>query len=1046
MIHFSVCPHDLSKGIMGWKAFAEKLEKNLKDDVDFSIPLRFRDEAKRIEKGDIDLYYTGPIFLKKFLEMGYKPVAKFKGQRDRFFLITKGNIPEGEILVALPFLRPAGYALLGLDIENVKLIFTKDFYDAFLLLKEGRVHASIMYNETWEEIDEEEKKDFKVVENYIFESCHMFVVRPQLYEKLKSALLSFENIEEIQEESIRSSLRLFDEFDRFIKLWSYLNIAKTIDKNPQIGILIFKDKIVQVNEGFLKLTGYKLEKLIGAESAKIVNEIIPHPYNMMLDKATLSSDKSTPLLEFPILKGDGTTLWTLGLIENILYHGEYHKIALLVDITKRKRLERLYSLLRSVNKIITESLLEEELFDRICKALVKDMGLRFVWVGVPDCESESIRPLVHYGYEQGYLSEIKISTRGDLPEGRGPTGIAYRENKIVINPDTRISEMTASWKEKMLNRKFLSSAAIPIKKNDKVTHVLNLYAPEPLFFEMETESVLEEIKSDIEFALSRMEDLRQSFLTVKALESSSWVMITDEKGKIIYVNDAVSKISGYDKEELLGKNPNIFKSGFHSKEFYKDLWETILSGKTFHSRFINKGKDRNVFHIEQTIYPLKLPDGTLRFISVGLDVTREAILSSEVERLSLYDPVTGLFNNKTFYNKCKELLEKDGLYFLLLIDIYNFLYINRAYGMDFGDMVLKEVGKRLTESVGNKGIVSRISSDTFGIFFGPARKEEEAIILAERIDRAFSEAINIENNRIPLSINIGVSIYPRDGSDAIELLEKANIALLEAKKRGEGEIKFFEQGMEEKSERYLSASRLVERAISEGLFTFYYQPYYRARNLKLAGFEALVRIKDKDGTIYSPAHFIDYLENSRFLREFEIWAVTEAARRAEEWGKPISVNISAKTLENDELWEKLLNTCYKAPINIELTERAIVENPGKILNVHKKLKRCRNIKLALDDFGTGYSSLTELANLPIDLLKIDISFIRGLAKDEKKRIIVKNVINLSKDLGIKTIAEGVETKEELELLQKMGCTYLQGFLLSKPLPEEEVEKMLSEGS
>lgn len=1049
MIHFSVCPHDLSIGINRWKDFAKILEKNLGEEVTFSTPLSFREEIKRIERGDIDVYYTGPKFLKKFLEMGYKPVAKFKGQRDRFFLIAKGDIPEGEILVALPFLRPAGYALLGLDIENVRLIFTRDFYDAYLLLKEGKVHASIMYNETWEEIEEEERKNFKVIENYIFESSHMFVARPHLYERVKSALLALEGLEEVQEE-VYNSIRFIEEFDRFIKFWSYLNIAKTLNKTPHIGILIYKDRVVYVNEGLLKITGYSREELIGAETIGIANELIPQHYREILGKAierSISNPQEPSFYsELPLIKKDGTTLWVLAFADTILYQGEYHRTVLLIDITKRKRLEKLYSLLKSVNRIITGATLEEELFEKICRALTMEMGIRFVWVGVPDPESGSIKPLVYHGHEHGYLSELKISTRGDIPEGKGPTGVAYRENRIMINPDTRVAEITSPWREKMLHRGYLSSVAIPIKKGDKVAYILNLYASEPLFFEEETTSILEEIRSDIEFALNRMEELKQSMLALRALESSSWVMITDEEGRILYVNDSVSKISGYSKEELIGKKPNIFKSGYHSPSFYKELWENILSGKTFHSRFINKGKDRNIFHIEQTIYPLKLPDGTLRFISVGLDVTREAILSSELERLSLYDPVTGLFNNKTFYSKCKELLERDGLYFMILIDIYNFYLINKTYGIDFGDIVLREVGKKLIENMGNKGIVSRISSDTFGILFGPAKEEKEAIILVERLNRAFTGALSVDGNRIPISINIGVSIYPRDGSDVLELLEKANIALLEAKRRGEGEIRFFEQGMEERSERYLSASKLVERAINEKLFTFYYQPYYRAKNLKLAGFEALVRIKDKDGTIYSPAHFIDYLESSRFLREFELWAVTEAARKAEKWGKPISVNISAKTLETEELWEDLLKTCSKAPINIEITERALVESPGKLLNVHEKLKRCKNIKLALDDFGTGYSSLTELTNLPIDLLKIDISFIRGLARDEKRRIIVKNVINLSKDLGIKTIAEGVETKEELEILQKMGCTYLQGFLLSKPLPEEEVEKMLSEGS
>ncbi|MCS7232806.1 MAG: EAL domain-containing protein [Synergistetes bacterium] len=1046
MIRLSVCPHDISKGIEKWKRFAKELEEKVKQPVNLEITQSFKEWDRYLEKGEHDLYYTGPRYIKSFLSQGYIPVAKFKGQRDSFFLIMKEDPPQGEILVALPFLRPAGYVLLSLDIENIKLIFTNNFYDAFLLLKNGKVHASVMYDETWKEIEEEEKRDFKIIKSYIFESCHMFVVRPQLYESIKEALLSFEDIEELQEKDISSSLKLFDEFDKFIKLWSYSNIAKTLDKTSQIGILIYKDKIVYASEGALKLTGYKKEEILGAETTKVAEKLIAPEYGEIIrtsiERAMSGNKKGSIVpLEIPLLKGDGTTLWTLTFIEDILYHGDYYKIALLIDITKRKRLENLYTLLKSINKIITESILEEELFERVCRTLVYDMGLRFVWIGVHDAESEIINPIYHYGYEDGYLQELKISIR---EEDEGVTCIAYKENRIVINPDTRKAYITTQWKESMLKRGYLSSVAIPIKKDNKVSYILNLYASEPLFFEEENKAVLEEIKSDIEFALKRMEELRQSLLAIKTLENASWVMITDKEGKIIYVNDAVSKISGYSKEELLGEKPNIFKSGYHSKEFYQELWEKILSGKTFHSTFINRKKGKEIFHLEQTIYPLKLPDGTLRFISVGLDVTREVMLSSDLERLTLYDPVTGLFNNKTFLIRGKELLRNSDIYFLAIIDLYNFSSINRIYGIESGDVLLKKVGERLKEEIKNRGIISRISADSFGIICGPLKEEKEAIITIEKINETFSKPFDMEGKEVFLSTNIGTVLYPRDGRTIEELIEKASLALLEAKKAGEGEIRFFEPSLEDKVKEYLSASRLVEKAINKGLFIFHYQPYYRARDLSLSGFEALVRIKDEKGTIYSPRMFIDYLENSRFLRPFEDWAITEAMKRTQKWNLPISVNISAKTLDDWEFWERLLKVCNISPINIEITERAFVENYATLSTIHKRLRECENIKLVLDDFGTGYSSLAQLTSLPIDILKVDISLVSGLTENLRKRIIIKNVINLSKDLGVETVAEGVETQKELEILQEMGCTYVQGFLLSKPLTEEEVEKLLLE--
>lgn len=223
------------------------------------------------------------------------------------------------------------------------------------------------------------------------------------------------------------------------------------------------------------------------------------------------------------------------------------------------------------------------------------------------------------------------------------------------------------------------------------------------------------------------------------------------------------------------------------------------------------------------------------------------------------------------------------------------------------------------------------------------------------------------------------------------------------------------------------------------IFTFYYQPYFRAKDLSLTGFEALVRIVDKDGKVYTPGAFIDYLENSEYLLDFEQWVLNKVKEVAERWKIRIVFNLSAKTLSDLELIESI---SLPSNVVLEITERLFASVREKDLNHLRRLKNLYRFMVAIDDFGTGYSSLSYLANLPIDVVKIDMSFVKLIVNDYKVRAIVETVISMCKKLGLETIGEGVEREEELKLLQEMGCTYVQGYLLGKPMPEEEAYKLL----
>lgn len=1044
MITFSVCPHDTAKGVEKWKKMAEELSRILGEEVDFTLLGGFDEEYRRLESGVFfDLYYAGPLISPRLYAKGYVPVAKLKGQKDELFLIKRGNIPEdGPILVATPFLRPTAFLLmLLLDIERVQIILVENFYRVYELLKEEKAHVGLMYRETWDGL--EDTSGFEIVEGKIFESSHLFMVRRGLADKVKRALLSLEGVERAGEEELKRTEELLREFENLSKLWSKASVFHAMDRSYNIGVLIYSDRILYVNDSLLRMIGYRKDELLGVRSQEWVLRIIHPAYRELVSKV-VSRRKTGEFFiqeyaELPLIRKDGLIVWTEATSETILYEGNYAGVVFFVDKTKRKRVERLYELLKDVNQEIIKTNTEKELFQRVCKSLIEKLGLKLVWVGVPEEKKEFIVPWLYEGEAVAYLEGLKISTSEDTC----PATRAYRENRIYINQHTGASSPEQPWIKRQLDFGLLSSCILPLSVGEEVSYLLNLYADEPYFFQEETENLLYELKDDLEFALKKIQEERKNYIISAALKNStSWVVITDERANIIYVNDAVCLISGYGSEELIGKNMKIFKSGYHTEDFYSLMWETILSGQEFHALFVNRRKDGEIFYIEQTIYPLRLSDGTLRFISVGKDITREVYLSSEVERLTFYDPVTGTFNFESLKLKAREMLEKGKTVALVLIDIWGMSMINRTYGIQAGDRVLQEIASRLLEIIDKRGLVGRVAGDEFAVLF-LAEKDSILLEILSLVEEIMNRPVILEDgSSVRLSYNAGISLYPSDALSFGELHEKASIALMNAKRAGEGEKRFFEAGLEERLKSTNLAINLVHRAVEEGLFVFYYQPYFRGEDLSVAGFEALVRIRDVDGRIYGPAHFIDYLENSKYLKSFESFLLQAARSFHERHGLPVSINISARSFEDTQFIDALVEQLKGCNIIVEITERVLMANLEKAIEHMHRLKSV-GVKIALDDFGTGYSSLSYLSSIPVDVLKIDISFVRQITTDPKMKAVIKSLVSLSEDLGIKTLAEGVETQEQLEILQNMRCTYLQGYLLGKPMPEDDALKLIS---
>ncbi len=1023
MLSFSVCPHDIKKGeLQGWQQMAQVLSEAIGEPISFEVLSSFSEERERLKADNFfDIYYANPFSAVELYKRGYYPIAKFKGQRDRYFLFHKEIPQKGKIKVATAILRPVGLVLLQLDIERVEVELCESWQEVLEAVESGRAHAGIMYEEVWQTIGQSKKGNFKTLDRLVFESSHIFMVKPEVKDRLKEFFLK-EDFEP-GEQTLRELLRAYEDFENLYRLWSKVKAFGLMEEMRGVGLILYwGEGITLINNYALRVLEYDKEELISMSLEEAIKVII-HPSQRdkvyeVAQKRLKGEHFTQSYAELVYISKRGRYIHTYTYSATVPYGDKvYGGLVLFIDITERKRLEALYEVLRNINLAITTALFEEELFDVVSKSLADKLGFSVCIV----LRERGKNPQVYKSYN--LPAELEEEILGNLVNSNG----------IYIEPDIRTYE-----RYKLLTAEGVASfCSIPLRSPDDRFFFLNLYSREPYFFEDKNKEILYEIKHDLEFALQKIYDFRKAFIIKNALDrSSSWLVVTDQMGIINYVNDAVCRITGYSREELIGEKTNIFKSGFHDQSFYEELWKTIKSGKEFNAIFINRKKNGETFYLEQHIYPVKLPGGIIRYVSIGRDITREIELSEEVRRLSLIDPMTGLLNKTGFESLIEEHIKdsSESIFAFVVLDLYGTGSINYKLGLSAGDKYVQSFGDLLRKEFKDTKFVGRLYGDKFGILV-PLRSEKDIFLLEERLTRLMENYVDV-GQLVPVSFNAGISLYPKDGRTFSELYSRAKVALKRSKELGEGKIVISDAHMQEKLQDFMFAMKLVKTALEEELFVLYFQPYFELETLEPKGFEALIRIVDKEGRVYSPAYFIDYLERSKYLSSFEGWLVREAIKSADTLGFAVSINLSANTLRSGEFLKALLSIPH-IPLVIEITERTIVELEEDTLQLLEILRKEKGVKIAMDDFGTGYSTLSQLSQLPVDILKIDMSFVKNMLDNRRIRAIVRNTLALARDLGIITLAEGIETEPQLRMLQGMGCDLVQGFLFAKPMPLEE---------
>ncbi len=448
----------------------------------------------------------------------------------------------------------------------------------------------------------------------------------------------------------------------------------------------------------------------------------------------------------------------------------------------------------------------------------------------------------------------------------------------------------------------------------------------------------------------------------------------------------------------------------------------------------------------------------LNLLSEAFETLARKVINylEELRQLAYYDPLTRLPNRALLKDRLMVAIanaKRTGKKVaVLFIDLDYFKTVNDTMGHEIGDAVLVQVARRLSSVFREVDTVARFGGDEFVAVVQNIESPEQVIPLCERILELFNTPFEVNGQDIFLGASIGVALYPDNGQDPTTLIKNADMAMYKAKEQGKKSFAFFDKDLDKKVARILELKNKLHKALKRNEFLLYYQPIYSLEDASLVGFEALLRWKDEKGNLVSPAEFIPVLEETGMIREVGWWVIENAFRQAKEWVEEdsgrflLSVNVSPAQFLDRAFLDKMIDVVERtrAPtrsIVLEITETSLMRDPEESIRVLKRL-RGMGFRIAVDDFGTGYSSLSYLRRLPLDIIKLDMVFTQNVLESDVDRAIVNSVVTLSKTLGLLTLAEGIETEEQLNVIRELGCDLGQGYYFGKPMPEEEAQRLI----
>lgn len=652
--------------------------------------------------------------------------------------------------------------------------------------------------------------------------------------------------------------------------------------------------------------------------------------------------------------------------------------------------------------------------------------------------------------------------------GKEALKMAFREDYLLILLDVQMPGMDGFEVAEFL-KKTKKTREIPIifitaiSKEDKhvshgfetgaVDYVFKPFNPRILLAKVNVFLQLEQQKRELQKVKNRMK------LTEEILNSASeGVIIANADGIIQSVNPAFSLITGYGADEALGKKTNILKSNHHDQEFYTKLWDALLTKGKWHGEIWNRRKDGEAYPQLTSITAVKEFDkSTSHYIGIFMDISDKKQNEEELRYQAAHDALTGLPNRDLFLDRLGQAVamsRQDRHLAVLVFGIDFFKKINDSLGPNVGDSLLQELAQRSKALFAERHSFSRLGGDEFAFILQDLAHLQEAVVFWEKVAVDLLRPYTLADRELHIAASAGISLAPLDTDEPITLFKNASMAMHQAKISGRDQYQFFGEDMGKEAAKRLHLENEIRLSLEKGDFMLFYQPKVDLQKGVVVGMEALIRWQHHEFGFVSPVDFIPVAEETGLIIPMGQWILDQACRDAKTWLEQghdlkMSVNLSVKQFQDPGLIASIeaAMEAHGLPtknFEAEVTESMMMGDMDQVIDTLQKLKDL-GISLSVDDFGTGYSSLSYLKKLPVDVLKIDQSFIRNLTPDSEDAAIVKAIIAMGKSLNLGLIAEGVEERDHVDFLRGHGCDQMQGYYFSKPVPVDEFTALLQEG-
>lgn len=675
----------------------------------------------------------------------------------------------------------------------------------------------------------------------------------------------------------------------------------------------------------------------------------------------------------------------------------------------------------------------------------------------PDMDYSSLRILAHC-LDNMKDMVIWIGDDGRLLHANAPAlefyGYALGAFKALAIHDLDIHFRRASWPQHWEALKRNRSLTVTVQHRSAdgaflpVEIVDNYQAVDGMEFSVAVVRLVEH-RDDRAQRMQLME-----FSVDQMTDSAMWI---DRDARIIFANDATCRNLGYTHDELLHMtvfdiDPDITRAVWPAE------WERLEKAKTliFEARHRKKNGALMPVEIHCNLLQGYHEEYNCAFVR---DISERKEHEAALREMATHDALTGLPNRSMLNDRIEHAVSqarRDNKHAaLMLVDLDKFKFINDTLGHDVGDAVLKEVSSRMRSILRATDTVFRLGGDEFVILLEGVMQPEDCAVVGRKLLEVITEPFRSGESELEIGASVGIAVYPSDGDDSTTLMKNADIAMYQAKNGGRGNFQFYAREMGDRVARQLAVINGLQDALKHEQFVLYYQPIFDLKTRKLVGAEALLRWLDPVRGLIPPNDFIPVAEESGLIGVIGSWVIREVCRQNSLWQKSgldivsVAVNLSACQLSSNEIVEVVrgamsVSSLAAHHISLELTESMVMEDPELVIEILHEIKGL-GVMISIDDFGTGYSSLSYLQQFPIDVIKIDRSFVKDITGHPKDAVIANAIIHLAHSLGCRVLAEGVETELQSDYLHQQGCDLVQGFLYGRPVPAQDFEQILARG-